>query len=123
MDVVMGSGKMSGFKRFVLWDYPRASWQYDVIVGLIVAFIFLTPRAFFQDQPRAASIVRLPQEQGLNVFWVEPDLLNSVPEAQRGAALEQMLRKRFGKRETVLQLKPISENEQDVKGYMAYTKP
>ena len=39
----MASGKMSGFSRFLLWDYPRASWQYDIIVAIILAFIFLTP--------------------------------------------------------------------------------
>ena len=43
---------MSGFKRFILWDYARASWQYDVMVGIILAFIFLTPRDWFRDQPR-----------------------------------------------------------------------
>ena len=37
-------------KRFILWDYPRASWQYDVMVGIILAFIFLTPREWFRDQ-------------------------------------------------------------------------
>ena len=26
-------------KRFILWDYPRASWQYDVMVGVILAFL------------------------------------------------------------------------------------
>src|ERR1035438_1611358 len=31
-------------KRFILWEYPRASWQYDVIVAIILAFVFLTPR-------------------------------------------------------------------------------
>src|SRR5438309_1891400 len=39
-------------KRFILWDFPRASWQYDLIVALILAFIFLTPRDLFRDQPR-----------------------------------------------------------------------
>ncbi|MEZ5363924.1 MAG: hypothetical protein R2748_16690 [Bryobacterales bacterium] len=52
----------------VLWSHRRGSWQYDVICALILAFIFLTPRTFFGDQPRtpvAAEIepsatIRLP---------------------------------------------------------------
>ena len=36
-------------KRFILWDFPRASWQYDVIVAVILAFIFLTPRVIRTD--------------------------------------------------------------------------
>ena len=31
-------------KRFILWDFPRATWQYDVMVGIILAFIFLIDR-------------------------------------------------------------------------------
>lgn len=119
----MASGHMSGFKRFLLWDYPRASWQYDVMVGLILAFIFFTPRDFFRDQPRASSIVRLPAEQGTNVFWVEPELLSSIAAPQQGARVEQMLRRQFGKREAVVRLEPIFGSEREIKGYMAFTKP
>ena len=46
-----------GLKRFILWDYPRASWQYDVMVGVILAFIFLTPRSWFRDQPRTPPML------------------------------------------------------------------
>ena len=56
-----------GVKRFIFWDYPRAGWQYDIMVGLILAFIFLTPRDWFRDQPKASSVVMLPSESGANV--------------------------------------------------------
>jgi hypothetical protein len=71
-------------KRFILWDYARASWQYDVMVGIIVAFIFLTPRDWFRDQPRIprAAIVR-PSENGGNVLFVDSEVLAGVPEPQR----------------------------------------
>jgi hypothetical protein len=76
---------MNGLKRFILWDYPRAGWQYDIIVAVIVGFIFLTPRAWFRDQPKPSSIVMLPPEHGgsAGVFWLEPELLAGVPETQR----------------------------------------
>jgi hypothetical protein len=119
----MASGKMSGLMRFLLWDYPRASWQYDIMVALILAFIFLTPRDLFRDQPKASNIVQLPVEHGSTVFWVEPDLLSPIPEAQRGARLEQMLKARYGKRESVVRLEPIFGNEREITGYMAWTRP
>ena len=53
-------------KRFILWDFPRASWQYDVMVGIILGFIFLTPRDWFRDQariPNASSIAMLPSRE------------------------------------------------------------
>jgi hypothetical protein len=33
--------------RVVFWTYPRGGWQYDIVCGLILAFIFLTPKAVF----------------------------------------------------------------------------
>ncbi|HVA62988.1 MAG TPA: hypothetical protein VNF74_04620 [Terriglobales bacterium] len=49
---------------FLWWTYPRGSLEYDIMVGVILAFIFLTPRHFFRDQPRpgggaAAPLARL----------------------------------------------------------------
>jgi hypothetical protein len=38
-------------KRFLLWSFDRGSIQYDVICGLILAFIFLTPGHVFNDRP------------------------------------------------------------------------
>jgi hypothetical protein len=119
----MASGQMTALKRFLLWDYPRASWQYDLMVALILAFIFLIPRGVFRDQPRASNIVRLPSENGASVFFVEPELLNSVPEPERGPRLENELKSRFGKRETVVHLEPVLGSEKEIKGYMAYARP
>lgn len=35
----------------LFWTYERGTWQYDLMVALILAFIFFTPRAWFHDQP------------------------------------------------------------------------
>jgi hypothetical protein len=113
-----------GFKRFILWDYPRASWQYDVIVGIILAFIFLTPRSWFRDQPRTpqASQVAL-LGHGNDVFWVEPELLAGVPEDQRLVKLASILKSRTGKVRTVTRVEPILDSEGAIEGYMAFAKP
>jgi hypothetical protein len=34
-------------KKAVFWTYPRTSWQWDVLCVLILAFIFLTPKSWF----------------------------------------------------------------------------
>jgi len=36
------------FKRIVFWSYSRTSWQYDVLCALILAFVFLTPKSWFE---------------------------------------------------------------------------
>jgi hypothetical protein len=42
-------------KRIVLWDFARASWQWDVLCILIMCFIFLTPKSWFENQGRNAQ--------------------------------------------------------------------
>ncbi|MFB3779662.1 MAG: hypothetical protein ACE141_18735 [Bryobacteraceae bacterium] len=119
----MGGGLLRGLKRFILWDYPRACWQYDVMVALILAFIFLTPRSWFRDQPRPSSVVMLPAEHGTNVYWLEPDLLSDVPPAQRPDKVVNAIRGQTGKRPQLVRLEPIFDEEKEVRGYMAFTKP
>lgn len=36
-------------KKIVFWTYPRTSWQWDVLCVLILAFIFLTPKSWFDN--------------------------------------------------------------------------
>lgn len=117
------AGPVSGVKRFLFWDYPRAGWQYDVMVGLILAFIFLMPREWFRDQPRASSIVMLPAEHGSNVFWMDSEQLSDVPEAQRPEQAGNLLQARTGKKYNVVRLEPIVDSEKEIKGYMAFTTP
>ena len=42
-------------KNFIQWNYERGSWQYDVFCLLIIAFIFLTPKAWFNKKERLAT--------------------------------------------------------------------
>ena len=114
-------------KRFILWDYKRTSWQYDVMVGIILAFIFFTPRAWFRDQPRiptASSITPIPAEKGSSAFFVNTELLAGVPENQRTAQLTKMLRIRAGNsRLEVTRVEPVLDSEGGLQGYMAFARP
>ena len=117
---------LRGVKRSVLWDYPRTTWQYDVMVAVILGFVFLTPRNWFRDQPRiphSSNIAMLPSEQGSNVFWVEPELLDEVPEAQRTVRLGEILSVRTGKKQVVTRIETIFDAEKEIKGYMAFARP
>jgi hypothetical protein len=48
-----------GVGKVLFWSYERMTWQYDLMVALIVAFVLLTPRHWFHDQPRPAVKVQL----------------------------------------------------------------
>jgi hypothetical protein len=46
---------MNSLKRITLWDYARGTWQYDVLCLLIIAFIFLSPKAWFDKREKLAT--------------------------------------------------------------------
>jgi|SRR4051812_43137139 len=66
-------------KRFLLWSFDRGSIQYDVICGLILAFIFLTPGHAFNDRPAYMRVsssdpqVKKTIANGSEVFTVKLD--------------------------------------------------
>ena len=112
---------MKTLGRLIFWEFPRASWQYDLIVAVILAFIFLTPRDVFKDQPRAAGIQMLPAQQG---YLIEPKLLANVPEADQPQKAAELVNQRFKTRITITHVAPVrDEAEGEITGYMAYTRP
>ena len=71
----MGIGKT--IKGYVAWEYERGSFHYDVMVTLILLFIFLAPLWIdFKDkpierQPHQTRVVVLPEEQGMQVYQID----------------------------------------------------
>lgn len=43
----MQRGPLRAIARVIFWRFRRGSWQYDILCGLILVFIFLTPKSVF----------------------------------------------------------------------------
>lgn len=110
-------------KRLIFWEFPRTTWQYDVVVALILAFIFLTPRSLFNDQPRAPGVVRLPLQEGAGVFFIETALLSGAPEDSLPARAGALVSKRIGRKAAVARVQPVDDEHGAIKGYMVYLRP
>jgi hypothetical protein len=112
----------SSLRKLVFWEFPRASWQYDIVVALILLFIFATPRDWFSDQPRAASVTLISSNHGQDQLFLEPEILNDVPEKDRIERATELIRRKTGKRTKVVRIEAIrDEAEQEIKGFIAYT--
>jgi hypothetical protein len=52
----------SSARKIAFWNYSRTSWQWDVLCVLILVFIFLTPKSWFetiayrQDHPVQTTV-------------------------------------------------------------------
>jgi hypothetical protein len=94
------------------------------MVSLILAFIFLTPRGMFRDQPKPKSVTMLPAEHGTTAFWIEADLLNGGDEAERLRKATEIVRgQASGKNRNLVRLETIYDAEDDIRGYLVYTRP
>ena len=91
------------------------------------AFLFLTPRDWFRDQPRihnARSIAMLPSENGSSAFWIDKELLGDTPEKQQTAKLTEPLRALTGNRHlSVTRVEEVRGSEDELLGYMAFARP
>ena len=43
-------------KAILFWGYARNTWQYDVLCVLILAFIFLTPKSWFENSELRSAL-------------------------------------------------------------------
>jgi hypothetical protein len=121
-DAAQAAPSASLGRRLIFWDFARASWQYDIVVAIILVFIFATPREWFQDQPRASSIILMSSAHGANRVFIADDLLDGIPESQRAHRAEVLIHQRTGKSWHVERVEPIrDEAAREVKGFIAYT--
>ena len=100
-DVTIRPAKRSAaqvLKSYFYWTYSRGSFHYDVMVTLILAFIFITPLVWdFGDQPRSTAantgniIVRGDGGHGLIVTLQASDV--NVPAASSDAGIKKALKK------------------------------
>lgn len=111
-------------RRLIFWDFPRASWQYDLVVAFILLFIFATPREWFHDQPKASGVVLLSSMHGASQVFIASELLSGIDETQRTNRAETLIRERTGRKWHVVRVEPIKdEAEKEIKGFVAYTAP
>ncbi len=70
-------------KSFVLWSHERGTIQYDVMVTLILVFVFFSPRFInFNDRPvernlRASDVIVSPDGSGGFVYQIQGNAVQS----------------------------------------------
>ena len=85
-------------KSYFYWTYGRGSFHYDVMVTLILAFIFITPWLWdYGDKPRSTAAYTQPVQvmgdggHGLIVTIEASDV--NVPAASSNAVIKKALKK------------------------------
>jgi hypothetical protein len=113
------------FLRTVFWSYDRGTWQYDLIVLAILAFIFLTPRAWFRDRPtlqltdlrHSQGVVEVSQNKDGRSYLIDARLVESLAPQKPEDAVREILRVRILKPFTIKSFNTIRDRNNVVLGY------
>ena len=114
-----------GILRTVFWTYERGTWQYDLIVLAILAFIFLSPRTWFNDRP-TLELTDLRHQQGFVEmghgkqgwhYLVDARLVESFAAAKPEDAIQTILSRQLHQPFTVVSIDPVTDKNKVVLGY------
>jgi hypothetical protein len=103
-------------KKYLLWSFERGSKPYDVIVALILAFIFVTPSSSFNDRPDFMRVSGEPVHQtrddnGNTVYTVKVETpVFSAANVTEQAAVER-LKQSLGAPFTISSMQPVYDSK------------
>src|SRR5271169_6955894 len=72
-------------RGYILWSYERGTLHYDIMVTLILLFVFISPRFInFKDKPvernpHLTGVVVIPDEKGGFIYKIPANAVNTTP--------------------------------------------
>jgi len=121
------SGVWPTIRSYILWQHERGTLHYDIMVTLILIFVFFSPRVInFNDKP-------VPRTVHLNDVVVTPDAKGGLVYQISAAAItpgddqsirDQLLRiiKPISGDVTIMNYEPVSDGKGRVQAYKVMVK-
>lgn len=114
---------LHGIGSFIFWIYERGTWQYDLMVAMILAFIFLTPRQVFHDRPtltEARQVVEVRGVEGTG-YRIEAKLLEGNTRSLEVNA-EHLLEQVTNRPVEVRRIEPVLDAKGRVQAYTVWVQ-
>ena len=103
----------SVLQKLFFWNYARNTWQWDALCVVILIFIFLTPKSWFENSERRRHSAH--QNSAVSTVLVGPELIEN---AQDKAQVAQVLRTFTGRNEVqVLNVRAVFDKDGKPRGY------
>ena len=113
-------------RGFILWSHERGSIQYDVMVTLILLFVFLSPRFInFNDRPvernpGSTGVVVYPDGNGGFVYQVDAAAVQGGDDAAVRAQLLRMIEPISGE-VSIERYEAVTDRKGHVTAYKVWT--
>ncbi|MFQ5817485.1 MAG: hypothetical protein ACE5H2_05955 [Terriglobia bacterium] len=104
-------------RGLLLWRHERGSWQYDMMVVLILTFVLLSPPTWFHDKIRV-----LRETPEATQYRIPASLLWQYGE-QPEAAAHELLTQRHGKPFTITSIEPVEDDAGAIVWYDVWARP
>jgi hypothetical protein len=121
------NGAWRTIRSYILWQHERGTLHYDIMVTLILIFIFVSPRLInFNDKPRLMNphptgIVVASDGGGGLVYQIDG---SSVTPGDENTVRSELLRviQPISGDVSILRYEPISDRKGNVQGYRVWVK-
>jgi len=109
------------------WSYERGTWQYDVAVILILAFVLATPRSWFHDKPESGGpaspgqVLLISRDGNRQTYRVDAHILAPPTKLalQNGlhTALQEALPELHNGNFSIAKIEPVHDDQGTVVAY------
>ena len=103
----------SVLQKLFFWNYARNTWQWDALCVVILIFIFLTPKSWFENSERRRASAH--QNPAVSTILVGPELIDN---AQDTGKVAQVVKTFTGRKDVqVLNVRAVVDNDGKTRGY------
>jgi hypothetical protein len=114
-------------RGYVLWQHERGTLHYDIMVTLILIFVFFSPRVInFNDKPvphdpHLTDVVVTPDGQGGLVYQISASAITPGDEQSVRGQLLQVIQPISGD-VAIVNYEPLRDGNRQVQGYRVWVK-
>src|SRR5947208_3125557 len=108
-----GAYLISALKKLFFWNYERNTWQWDMLCVVILIFIFLTPKSWFENSERRGYLAH--QNSTASTVLISPELIVNV---QDKGEVEQVVRTFTGRNDVqIVSVRKVVDKDGKTRGY------
>jgi hypothetical protein len=112
-------------RGYILWAYERGSLHYDIMVTLILLFVFVSPYFInFKDKPvernpRSTGVLVIPDAKGGFIYQIPATAVNSTADADIRKQLEGIIEPIAGA-VSITRYEPLKDATGRTQGYKVW---
>ena len=100
-------------RKLFFWNYARNTWQWDILCVVILIFIFLTPKSWFENSERRGYATH--QNATASTVLISPELIENTEDKGK---VERVVRTFTGRNDAqVTNIRKVVDKDGNILGY------